>query len=303
MNNKKPIFLITGFLGCGKTSFISNFLKRYDKEKKLAIIQNDFAPLNIDSEILSSQGGQFHLEELHTGSIFCQCLFPTFKKVLLTLSDKNIDAVLVEASGITDPIAIAQLLLDKNLSDRYYIAQVITILDAPRILDVLVKIKSVFHQIQIADTILINKKDLVKEEEVTKIKKELDKINPFAKQITVSHASIDFDKVIGNISEPIFKQKSIEGNLMIPGTYKFISGVFKYNRKVNESNLKDFLKTLDSDILRLKGFICMENGENYILQYVPGQLEQTIYKGSVDQTELVSIGYKKPNFDLLEESN
>lgn len=303
MKNKKPIFLVTGFLGCGKTSFLSNFLKRYDREKKIAVIQNEFAPSSIDSEILTSDGGSFHLEELHTGSIFCQCLFPTFKNVLLELSSRNVDAVLVETSGIADPIAIALLLQDKNLAEQYYVAQVISILDAPRFLEVLVRIKSVFHQIQIADTILINKKDLVDNKKIEAIKNELTKINPLAKQLIVSHASLDFDKTIfWNGVEPLFKKENIKGILTVPGTYKYESAVFKTVKGIKPKSLEQFLSSLDENILRCKGYVCMENGENILLQYVPGQLEQTSYTGSVDQTELIAIGYKKPNFKLLEES-
>jgi len=300
---KIPIFLVTGFLGSGKTSFISHFLHQYDQKKKIAIVQNEFAPLNIDSVLLQKDSDHFHLEELHTGSIFCACLFPRFRELLLTLSDKSIEAVLVETTGIADPIAIAQLVEDEQLSKRFYMAQVITLVDAPRVLAILLHIQGVRHQVQIADTLLINKVDLIEEETLHTIKEQLQAINPYAEVIAVTQAQVDFDQTMNWEAQhkAVFEQQNIKGELTRCGDGGYVSSVYKTTKRIRKVALQTFLAALDENILRVKGYLCLESGEKMILQYLPQQMEQIPYSSSMGQTELIAIGYKKPPFYLLEE--
>jgi len=315
LESKIPIFLVTGFLGCGKTSFLSNFLKRYDKERKIAVVQNEFAPLNIDSEILSSISGRFKIEELQTGSIFCQCLFPHFKDVLVELTDKNIDTVLIEASGIADPLSVWKILDDKRLSDRYYIAQLISLVDASRFLNILINLKSVYHQIQVSDTILVNKCDLLSdtseasaEEELERIESRISEVNPLVKVYRCVRGNIALDNIINwNMQNRMVNAgfKMVLPKLQKKSDNVFMSDVFSSPLPVSHKMLDRFTKSLNDansekeSIMRVKGYVLMDNGDRFIYQFTPNSFELIPYYGNVVKTELIAIGYEKPRFNIL----
>ena len=75
---KIPFYLVTGFLGSGKTTLIKQFIERYADSKKIAIIQNEYAEVNIDSRELKLTGKSFELLEMNNGSVFCVCLLGSF---------------------------------------------------------------------------------------------------------------------------------------------------------------------------------------------------------------------------------
>ena len=72
---KKKLFVLTGFLGAGKTSFLQHVLEAFS-DKKLAVIQNEFGKIGIDGSILQKQG--IPIKEINRGSIFCSCLQLSF---------------------------------------------------------------------------------------------------------------------------------------------------------------------------------------------------------------------------------
>ena len=77
---KIPLILITGFLGSGKTSLLKQILRETGSEKRIAIVQNEFAPGRVDSNELQSTGFPFDLLEVNNGSVFCACLLDDVKQ-------------------------------------------------------------------------------------------------------------------------------------------------------------------------------------------------------------------------------
>ena len=126
---KIPFILVTGFLGSGKTTFLKKALSKIH-DRKIAVVQNEFAPANIDGIELKNEVGDFHLLEINNGSVFCVCLLSNFIASLSRFVDEcQPDMVFMEASGLSDPIAIAQLFDDHALRDRLYLSGVWTIVD------------------------------------------------------------------------------------------------------------------------------------------------------------------------------
>ena len=115
-----PFFLITGFLGSGKTTLLKNIVNQFADDKKLAIIQNEFAAANIDKKELRETNKSFKLLEINRGSAFCVCLLSSFTKSLRDFIDAHQpDAIFLEATGLSDPIAIAEILNDAKFDDVY----------------------------------------------------------------------------------------------------------------------------------------------------------------------------------------
>ena len=105
-----PFILVTGFLGSGKTTFLKRLLARYSGDGKIGIIQNEFAPGSVDGTELKQSGMPFEILEVNNGSVFCVCLLGSFIKSLRTFVEEyQPEALILEASGLSDPISIGEI--------------------------------------------------------------------------------------------------------------------------------------------------------------------------------------------------
>ncbi|MFI3322263.1 MAG: CobW family GTP-binding protein [Rikenellaceae bacterium] len=296
-----PIILLTGFLGSGKSTLLCKILQKCESEgKKVAVIQNEFAQTSFDSDIIREVSSSFTLRELNTGSIFCACLFSQFRSTLIELSNsEQLDIVIVEATGIADPIAIAQLLEDSDVSFNYYLSHIVSVVDAPRFEKALKNIIGVRHQIQVADTVHIAKIDLVDKEELQKVQQSVKAINPIAKINSASYADFDVSSILDTKFKSSAELNPIDGELTKCGEGGYKSKCFKSTKKVTISSLTKFLESLSDNILRVKGYVSIDNGSTVVVQYVPGQIDIKESQNMMVQTELVSIGYEIPPFEIL----
>ena len=101
------LLLVTGFLGAGKTTFLGRLLSLW-KDRRLALIVNEFGQANVDGKLLSDLGAS--LREVTGGSIFCSCRMDQFQAALTDTMQKNPDMILVETSGLSDPTAVKTVL-------------------------------------------------------------------------------------------------------------------------------------------------------------------------------------------------
>ena len=101
------LYLITGFLGAGKTTFLIQFMKQFSSER-MHIIVNEFGKGGIDGELLSELG--IALDEINNGSIFCSCRLDKFENVLQQVLQEKPDVIIVEASGLSDPTNVKKIL-------------------------------------------------------------------------------------------------------------------------------------------------------------------------------------------------
>ncbi len=294
-----PIVLVTGFLGSGKTTLLKEVLAYYASVgRRVAVVQNEFAQSSIDGDILREVESEFILHELNTGSIFCACLFSQFKRVLVEIADRGgVDVVVVEATGIADPIAVAQLLEDRDVADKYFLAQIAAVVDAPRFESVLSRITGVRHQIQVADSVLINKEDLV--ESIERIETLIREINPLASIYAASFAKFDLESCFALANRAEAGSHPSQGALTKCGEGGYLSKSYKSTTPISRDGLDAFLESLSDEVLRLKGYVTLDSGECLVVQYVPGQVEIAESGNKMRQTELVAIGYELPKFELL----
>lgn len=104
---KSALYLITGFLGAGKTTFLQQFVRLFHG-KKLAMVINEFGREDVDGQLLRELHAK--LESIHSGSIFCACRLEQFEHALTGLLEDQPDVVLVETSGLSDPTNIREVL-------------------------------------------------------------------------------------------------------------------------------------------------------------------------------------------------
>jgi len=290
--SKIPFHLVTGFLGSGKTTFLKNFLSQYSDKMRIAIIQNEFAETGIDGKELQNGGWRFDLLEINKGSVFCVCLFSDFRQQLKSLVETHQpDVVLLEATGLADPIAIGELLMEEALQEQLYLAKVWTIIDAQHYQKVK-QMPAVKNQIVVADQLLVNKTDLISDAEKDLLEKELKGLNPLATITLTSYCKL----VVNDLYSE--KQDLISGKPV--GAMKDIrTQVFRTPYAVKRKNLDYLIATLNEDIYRLKGYIVLDNNEAVMIQCVFGKTTLTPVEKSMLSTEIISIGKRNIDLDFI----
>ncbi len=289
--------LVTGFLGSGKTSLIKNWLQTLSPDIRLAVIQNEFAPTGVDGKELRRTGKEFRLVEINNGSVFCVCMMTNFPGVLEKLMDDyHPDIIILEASGLADPVNLIELLGSGRIRDRIRLSRIICLVDAPNFKRGMNTLTRVRHQVMIADTILINKTDLV-EKDLNPVHAELEKLNPFADRVETTFGKFDIeglssDRGSGHPSLSRFEgQKSGDR----PGMHV---SVLRTGEKIPDRNLEPFISLLQESCLRIKGFLNTESGKVIAVQSVFGHLRFQEIRSYLGASELIIFSEKTGLKDL-----
>lgn len=288
-----PFHLVTGFLGSGKTTFLKEFLSQFSAKQRIAIVQNEFAESGIDGKELQESGWKFDLLEVNKGSVFCVCLFSDFRGQLNHFIDEyQPEIVVLEATGLADPIAVSELLMDSELQKRVYLAKVWSIVDAMHFNKVR-QMPSVKNQLLIADAIIINKCDLVPNETTEIIQNEIVSINPLAKIVFTTFCKLDKIELADVVSNTKISGKPTSA---IQGIR---TQVYRTPYSTKKKNLDYLILQLNRDIYRLKGYVRLDNNEAFMIQSVFGETSLTPVKESVMSTEIISIGTRIIDFEMI----
>lgn len=215
-----PVTLLTGYLGAGKTTLLNHVLNNQEGYK-VAVIVNDIGEVNIDAELIQKGGVVNEKDEnlvpLQNGCICCTLKTDLIEQILGLVEQQKFDYILIEASGICEPIPIAQTIsmLDGSYNDPRLpklcrLDNVVSVVDAARLSSefgcggALLKediddedIENlIIQQIEFCNTIIINKVDLVSDEELVNIKKVIRALQPEAKIIETTHGEVDFKEIL-----------------------------------------------------------------------------------------------------------
>jgi len=187
---KKELYVLTGFLGAGKTSFLLNILDNI-KDKKIGIIQNEFGKINVDGEIVRRNG--IEMTEISRGSIFCSCLKLSFVQALAEMSKKDLDYVFVESSGLADPSNIEEILNAVSImaGDSYIFKGVICLIDGVNFPNQVKDVETVDRQLAHCNLAVINKVDLLDLSELEEVKNIVRGFNPICMISTASYGKTD----------------------------------------------------------------------------------------------------------------
>jgi G3E family GTPase len=283
-----PFFLITGWLGAGKTTLLKNILNRHAGGRKIAVVQNEFAPSGVDGVELRRTGRPFRMLELNRGSVFCICLFSDFRRSLSALIDEYApDAVAVEATGLADPIALAQLLETPELKKRVYLQQVWCVVDLAAYSGFARGIRQVEHQIRVADTVLLNKCDLAAPAEIERVKKEISVLNPFARVEPVSFAGINLDDIFEK--RPALPAAGRIGAREPEPRPPVETAVLRHAGTTTRKALQIFIDKYAPRVWRLKGFVRCREG-NVSVQLSHGTFRIAAAAGYDGPTEITAVG-------------
>jgi G3E family GTPase len=324
-----PFYLVTGFLGSGKTTFLKNVLATWSGEQRIAVIQNEFAAQGVDGAELKLAGSGFKLVEINNGSVFCVCLMATFVESLQkVIREYNPEMIFLEASGLADPINIIELLGREGLKENVGLAHIITIVDAPNFERGMKMLPRFRHQVMIADTVIVNKSDIFKGSR-SLLSDEISKLNPFAGIIETAWCKTDLKDLIfpeDNNPESTGSGSENMGGITsgritfyeasqrdIPGEGNFITGtrhraaasltgtepggrpeinacVLRAHGKLTPEGLMLFIKELQESSPRIKGFINLTNGNVMAVQTVFEYCDVRQVSGYEGPSEIIAFG-------------
>jgi len=194
--------ILTGFLGAGKTTLVNHILKgRHGL--KIAVIENEFGEVGVDDAIVMET--EEEVFEMNNGCICCTVrgdLLRIFKK--LSKRATPFDHILIETTGLADPAPVAQtFFVDEQVKANYELDAIITVVDSYHILPHLAEQKpegvenESEEQLAFADKIILNKIDLVNDDEKAVVIETIRKINKFADIIETQHSEVDLKRILG----------------------------------------------------------------------------------------------------------
>ena len=220
MNKIVPITLLTGYLGAGKTTLINHVLNNQEGYK-VAVIVNDIGEVNIDAELIAKGGivneKDADLVPLSNGCICCTLKVDLMKQIVELIKTGKFDYILIEASGICEPIPIAQTLTVLSEQSEQYglpkicrLDNVVTVVDAYRLAtefgcgDDLVKenideedIENLLiQQIEFCNTIILNKVNELNADELGRVKAVIKALQPTAKLIETNYGKVEVKDII-----------------------------------------------------------------------------------------------------------
>ena len=287
-----PFFLVTGFLGSGKTTLLERFIKLFADQKRIAVIQNEFSPGQVPGLELSSTGKSFEMLEINRGSVFCVCLLSDFVKLLHELiQTRPVDAIILEATGLADPIAVGQLLEADNFKDRLYLAHVWCVVDAVNFLKLSQNIPRMIHQVQVADTVIINKTDL-NDKQMPLIKEKIKALNPFATIYESTFCDISFQNELAAYEGSGASREHLSGTDLLSAPRPDLNSVvYRQTKPVNRKSFENFIRFVEKKVYRLKGFVKLEHDSTVAIQSSFGTTTIENIKNISGQTEFIAIGH------------
>jgi len=200
--HRLPVTLITGFLGSGKTTLL-NHLLRHLGDRRAAVFVNEFGTIDIDSQILVAVDED--IVALSNGCVCCQVkddFLMAFRRVLaynqmqIAAGKRGLDAIFLETSGVADPYPLMITFRITELWSLTRLDAVLTVVDAETFTAEQLQSQTALAQIQHSDIILLNKADLVDDEQLKHVEAEIQRLKSQARVLRMTYGQVPLSSVL-----------------------------------------------------------------------------------------------------------
>jgi G3E family GTPase len=327
-----PVTVLTGYLGAGKTTLLNRILSE-DHGRRYAVIVNEFGEIGIDNDLIESADEE--LFEMNNGCVCCTVRGDLIRTLHTLLkrpegSGRRFDAIIVETTGLADPGPVAQtFFVDPFLQSRTQLDSVTTVVDAKHVLLRLSDSREAAEQIAFADQVVLNKTELVSQDELARIENRIRRLNPLAPIHRTQRARVALDQVLGRGGFDLDRIVSLEPAFLNPahgeaghvhdeqcghdhshdrqgqGPHDHVhdddieSVSLKSTRPMDQALISRWLEQLlaerGADILRAKGIIDVAGEDRRLVfqavhMLLEGDFQRTWKTGETRNSRLVFIG-------------
>jgi G3E family GTPase len=253
-----PTILLTGFLGAGKTTLLNRLIEHYQSKRTVLLI-NEFGKVGIDGELLVD--GNYDKIELNKGSLFCICVRTDFifevEKIATQIKP---ELLIIEATGLADTSEMEKMLALPNLKNHIQLRACICLIDCQNFLKIKDILRSPVTQIQSADLVLLNKIDLVTESQIEQVASAVKSIAPDVPILQTQFAEFSLSE-LEKISHPAI---DAEGDLGEGRPDPVASITLEAEGNFTHDSWDQFRKYLGSNLMRMKGFISIDQKTFYV---------------------------------------
>ncbi|MGM0838502.1 MAG: CobW family GTP-binding protein [Bacillota bacterium] len=281
MNTKVPVYVISGFLGSGKTTILLHMISHFrNTGKKPGIILNELGDENVENHLFEGQ----QVVELLNGCICCT-IQDDLKTTLKGYINEEIDVLLIEGTGVANPLEIKDVLLDPLYMEHFELQSMISLVDASHYLEY----QSFFNsskeirallkeQVTSANLLVLNKIDLVSEKELNKVEAKLaDELDNHVPIYRTSYGEVPLELMLEkrfHVREVSHSHSTHEHTHHHHHHHHHIEATkLRVESPVKKDVLEKQLKKLSKHVIRAKGIIQLANDSGYFeFQYAAGQL-------------------------------
>lgn len=302
-----PVTVLTGYLGAGKTTLLNRILSE-PHGRKFAVIVNEFGEVGIDNDLIVDADEEVF--EMNNGCICCTVRGDLIRiiEALMRRRDR-FDGILIETTGLADPAPVAQtFFVDEDVRSKTRLDSIVTVVDAKHLLGEIDRAHEAQEQLAFADTVILNKTDLVSAEGVKAVEDRIRRINPTAGILRTERCDLDITSLLDRKAFDLDRILEIEPDFLEEEhAHEHDDHVTSFSlverRPVDPDKffrwIQTTARTFGMDMLRMKGIIALAGDPHrYVVQgvhmLVEGDHQRPWTDGEERVSRLVFIGPNLP---------